>query len=101
MLCPVILVPFLFVENFQPLDDYLTKGRAILFEGEDDGGFLPFICWPPRNSSQRRRQAVIIGEIAPTQNNIWIDNSIRTSVSRNLISTYEQSSGISPFGDTQ
>lgn len=27
-----------------PLDDYLTKGRAILFEGEDDGGFLPFIC---------------------------------------------------------
>ncbi len=61
-----------------PLDDYLTKGRAILFEGEDDGGFLPFICWPPRNSSQRRRQAVIIGEIAPTQNNIWIDNSIRT-----------------------
>lgn len=27
-----------------PLDDYLSRGRAILFEGEPDGGFLPFIC---------------------------------------------------------
>ena len=27
-----------------PLDDYLSRGRRILFEGEDDHGFLPFIC---------------------------------------------------------
>lgn len=27
-----------------PLDDYLARGRRILFEGEDDKGFLPFIC---------------------------------------------------------
>lgn len=27
-----------------PLDDYLARGRRILFEGEDDDGFLPFIC---------------------------------------------------------
>lgn len=27
-----------------PLDDLLAKGRRILFEGEDDKGFLPFIC---------------------------------------------------------
>lgn len=27
-----------------PLDDYLARGRRILFEGEDDQGFLPFIC---------------------------------------------------------
>lgn len=27
-----------------PLDDYLSQGRRILFEGEDDHGFLPFIC---------------------------------------------------------
>lgn len=27
-----------------PLDDYLARGRRILFEGEDDNGFLPFIC---------------------------------------------------------
>ena len=27
-----------------PLDDYLARGRRILFEGEDDHGFLPFIC---------------------------------------------------------
>lgn len=27
-----------------PLDDYLTRGRRILFEGEPDNGFLPFIC---------------------------------------------------------
>ena len=30
--------------NDGPLDDYLARGRRILFEGEDDGGFLPFIC---------------------------------------------------------
>lgn len=27
-----------------PLDDYLARGRRILFEGERDNGFLPFIC---------------------------------------------------------
>lgn len=27
-----------------PLDDYLAQGRRILFEGEADGGLLPFIC---------------------------------------------------------
>lgn len=27
-----------------PLDDYLARGRRILFEGETDNGFLPFIC---------------------------------------------------------
>lgn len=27
-----------------PLDDYLARGRRILFEGESDEGFLPFIC---------------------------------------------------------
>lgn len=27
-----------------PLDDYLARGRRILFEGEPDKGFLPFIC---------------------------------------------------------
>lgn len=27
-----------------PLDDYLAQGNRILFEGEDDRGFLPFIC---------------------------------------------------------
>ena len=27
-----------------PLDDYLSRGRRILFEGEEDHGFLPFIC---------------------------------------------------------
>lgn len=27
-----------------PLDDLLERGRRILFEGEDDKGFLPFIC---------------------------------------------------------
>lgn len=27
-----------------PLDDYLARGERILFENEDDKGFLPFIC---------------------------------------------------------
>lgn len=27
-----------------PLDDYLTRGRQILFDGAPDKGFLPFIC---------------------------------------------------------
>ena len=27
-----------------PLDDYLARGERILFEGEEDNGFLPFIC---------------------------------------------------------
>lgn len=27
-----------------PLDDYLARGRRILFDGEPDNGFLPFIC---------------------------------------------------------
>lgn len=30
--------------NDGPLDDYLARGRRILFEGEADDGFLPFIC---------------------------------------------------------
>lgn len=27
-----------------PLDDYINNGMRILFEGEPDNGFLPFIC---------------------------------------------------------
>lgn len=27
-----------------PLDDYMARGRRILFDGEPDNGFLPFIC---------------------------------------------------------
>lgn len=27
-----------------PLDDYLARSKRILFEGESDDGFLPFIC---------------------------------------------------------
>lgn len=27
-----------------PLDDYIARGQRILFEGEPDNGFLPFIC---------------------------------------------------------
>lgn len=27
-----------------PLDDFLAQARRILFEGEDDRGFLPFVC---------------------------------------------------------
>ena len=30
--------------NDGPLDDYLARGRRILFDGEADNGFLPFIC---------------------------------------------------------
>ena len=30
--------------NDGPLDDYLARGRRILFENEPDRGFLPFIC---------------------------------------------------------
>lgn len=30
--------------NDGPLDDYLARGRRILFEEEPDNGFLPFIC---------------------------------------------------------
>lgn len=30
--------------NDGPLDDYLARGRRILFDGEPDRGFLPFIC---------------------------------------------------------
>lgn len=30
--------------NDGPLDDYLARGMRILFEGENDRGFLPFIC---------------------------------------------------------
>lgn len=33
-----------------PLDDYLERGRQILFQGEDDGGFLPFICCLPEEA---------------------------------------------------
>lgn len=31
-----------------PLDDLLARGRRILFEGEDDRGFFPFICCLPK-----------------------------------------------------
>lgn len=30
-----------------PLDDLLARGRRILFEGESDRGFLPFVCCLP------------------------------------------------------
>lgn len=30
--------------NDGPLDDYLARSRRILFEGEEDKGFLPFVC---------------------------------------------------------
>lgn len=33
-----------------PLDDLLARGRRILFEGEDDRGFFPFICCLPEKS---------------------------------------------------
>ena len=33
--------------NDGPLDDKLAQGRRILFEGEADNGFLPFICCLP------------------------------------------------------
>ena len=33
--------------NDGPLDDYLARGRRILFDGEPDNGFLPFICCLP------------------------------------------------------
>ena len=33
--------------NDGPLDDYLARGRRILFDGENDRGFLPFICALP------------------------------------------------------
>lgn len=33
-----------------PLDDLLAKGRRVLFEGEPDNGFLPFICCLPEKS---------------------------------------------------
>lgn len=32
------------VINDGPLDDYLARSRRILFEGEPDNGFLPFVC---------------------------------------------------------
>lgn len=31
-----------------PLDDYLARSRRILFDGEPDKGFLPFICCLPK-----------------------------------------------------
>lgn len=34
-----------------PLDDYLARGRRILFDGEPDNGFLPFICCLPDKES--------------------------------------------------
>ena len=33
-----------------PLDDLLSRGRRILFEGEDDRGFFPFICCLPEKN---------------------------------------------------
>jgi phage terminase large subunit-like protein len=30
--------------NDGPLDDYLARSQRILFEGEPDNGFLPFVC---------------------------------------------------------
>ena len=30
--------------NDGPLDDYLARSRRILFDGENDRGFLPFVC---------------------------------------------------------
>ena len=30
--------------NDGPLDDYLARSRRILFDGESDRGFLPFVC---------------------------------------------------------
>lgn len=34
-----------------PLDDYLERGRRILFQGEEDKGFLPFICCLPNEEA--------------------------------------------------
>lgn len=34
-----------------PLDDYDNRGKRILFDGEDDGGFLPFICRVPNKAA--------------------------------------------------
>ena len=36
--------------NDGPLDDYLSIGRRILFEGEADDGILPFFCLLPNES---------------------------------------------------
>lgn len=37
--------------NDGPLDDYLARGRRILYDGEPDNGFLPFICCIPDKDS--------------------------------------------------
>lgn len=39
-----------------PLDDYLARGRRILFEGEPDNGFLPFICCLSRKEQIHDRE---------------------------------------------
>ncbi len=37
--------------NDGPLDDYLARSNRILFEGEDDKGFLPFVCRLPNKEA--------------------------------------------------
>lgn len=39
-----------------PLDDLLAKGRRILFEGEADNGFLPFICCIPEKEMVHEKE---------------------------------------------
>ena len=34
-----------------PLDDYLERSRRILFQGEEDQGFLPFVCCLPNEEA--------------------------------------------------
>ena len=42
--------------NDGPLDDYLAQGERILFEGERDNGFLPFICRLPNIEAVKDRE---------------------------------------------
>lgn len=34
-----------------PLDDYIERGRRVLFQNEEDQGFLPFICCLPNEEA--------------------------------------------------
>lgn len=71
-----------------PLDDYIAKSERILFEGEPDGGFLPFVCrlpnkeavhdpenWYMANPSLQYRPALL--KETEREFNDWLDNPER------------------------